>query len=172
MQTSLYRICSRKSTLRQRFCLLDRCVRNLRPFALSFPLGLEKIFNNNNFCVVKTGYPPRPLTLIPELPLSSLGLERGDQIIVNDNGGSTNTTTGQAPKFPLDAPSSPPYPTTIPPSSSHSRPKPPQASVSSGPDYIEVDGSFLIHRVQQLFPCCCFFGKSSLCLIPSGRSRR
>lgn len=33
---------------------------------------------------MKTGYPPRPLTLVPELPLSSLDLKSGEQLIVQE----------------------------------------------------------------------------------------
>jgi len=33
---------------------------------------------------LKCGYPPRTLTLIPELPASSLGIEKGDQLMVTE----------------------------------------------------------------------------------------
>ena len=46
--------------------------------------------------VVKLGYPPRALTLIPELPLSSLGLQRGDQLVVTDTGLGGHRVSGSS----------------------------------------------------------------------------
>ncbi|KAF8733704.1 hypothetical protein AX14_003629 [Amanita brunnescens Koide BX004] len=47
---------------------------------------------------LKSGYPPRILTTIPDLPISSLGIVRGDQIIVTD-------VAPQRPPIPQNRPS-------------------------------------------------------------------
>ncbi|KNZ78434.1 Putative ubiquitin thioesterase otu1 [Termitomyces sp. J132] len=83
---------------------------------------------------LKAGYPPQSLTLIPELPIESLGLKAGEQIIVAE--------------LP-DAPPSVPVPSI---SSRESSPpmfltRRPQPSQSSGPDYVQTDGGVLIHRI-------------------------
>lgn len=78
---------------------------------------------------MKSGYPPRALTLIPELPLSSLGLKSGDQLIVNE------IADGRPAPQPVAAVQSQ------------------KASTSSEtPEHVEADGSFLIHRVRTPFP--------------------
>ena len=104
---------------------------------------------------VKAGYPPRALTaVIPELPLSSLGLAPGDQLIVVQKPGSAAT----APTLPSSSPVNPAYPGHQTPAaarpSSNSNPRQ-EASVAAqalstnkGPDYVAVDGGYLIHRVR------------------------
>lgn len=42
---------------------------------------------------MKTGYPPKPLTVEPQLPVSSLGLKNGDQLIVTASPTSKSTVT-------------------------------------------------------------------------------
>ncbi|KAG8960188.1 ubiquitin-specific protease otu1 [Tulasnella sp. 408] len=42
---------------------------------------------------LKTGYPPKPLTVEPQLPVSSLGLKNGDQLIVTASPTSKSTVT-------------------------------------------------------------------------------
>ncbi|KIO26237.1 hypothetical protein M407DRAFT_202565 [Tulasnella calospora MUT 4182] len=42
---------------------------------------------------LKTGYPPKPLTVEPQLPVSSLGLKNGDQLIVTASPASKATVT-------------------------------------------------------------------------------
>ncbi|EJU05170.1 hypothetical protein DACRYDRAFT_46498 [Dacryopinax primogenitus] len=49
---------------------------------------------------LKVGYPPRTLTLIPDLPISSLGLQRGDQLIVNISANTPAPRTVPAPVAP------------------------------------------------------------------------
>jgi hypothetical protein len=98
---------------------------------------------------VKAGYPPKGLTLIPELPISSLGLSKGEQLIVNQNSGGQSTrstparsaaavsTTGEVPQ-PNSQPSGPVQPT------------------KNEPDSIEVEGGYLVHRVRfrvAVHPC-------------------
>ena len=74
-----------------------------------------------NLPLVKSGYPPRALAIVPELPFDSLGLRRGDQIIVSE----------------------------VPNTDAHIPPQqgPPTLS-PSGPDHVQVDAGFLIHRVK------------------------
>lgn len=112
---------------------------------------------------VKAGYPPRALTaVIPELPLSSLGLAPGDQLIVVQKSGSAAPlpppgVTSAAPT--LSSPVNPAYPGHTPaaaarpaPSSSNPRqaeaPRLSTTTEDNGPDYVAMDGSYLIHRVR------------------------
>ena len=97
---------------------------------------------------MKSGYPPRPLTVVPELPVSSLGLQRGDQIIVSeapaDATSGSSSISLQSPSRSTAAPSRPaPIRTSVTAPASAPILKP----VDSGPDAVEVDGSFLVHRV-------------------------
>lgn len=99
--------------------------------------------------ILKAGYPPRSLTLIPELPVSSLGLEKGDQIIANEVSNSVlsgDTSQGVGPS----------------PVATRSTKPPGSVSKISGPDSVEVEGSFLIHRVVPDDNSCLF---SSVALI-------
>jgi len=131
---------------------------------------------------LKSGYPPRTLTIVPELPLSSLGLSPGEQIIVSEiaeasgiartpkphppsspflNPTSSSSSSSHAPPAASSAPSS-----RAPPASAASRPIAPTsvapAAASSGPDAVETDGSFLVHRVVPDDNACLF---SSVALI-------
>ncbi|KAG8966258.1 ubiquitin-specific protease otu1 [Tulasnella sp. 419] len=45
---------------------------------------------------LKAGYPPRTLTLVPSLPVESLGLQKGDQLIVGAASGSTASTSNRS----------------------------------------------------------------------------
>ncbi|PPQ89147.1 hypothetical protein CVT25_006519 [Psilocybe cyanescens] len=116
--------------------------------------------------ILKSGYPPRALTIVPELPLQSLGLQRGDQIIVSEA-----PVEQAAPARPQ--PSSPPARAPLAPASTQARaaaaPTPRSAPVqtsppvqTTGPDSVEVDGSFLIHRVVPDDNSCLF---SSVALV-------
>lgn len=98
---------------------------------------------------VKAGYPPRPLTLFPELPFSSLGVAKGDQIIVSEVSGSesfgepvqspSNTATTSPPRssdFTRSSETTPLAPGLLP-------------GNSTGPDFVDTaDGSVLVHRVR------------------------
>ncbi|KAJ7047004.1 hypothetical protein C8F04DRAFT_1024066 [Mycena alexandri] len=123
---------------------------------------------------LKAGYPPRTLTLVPELPLSSLGLSSGEQIIVSENAedsGVARTTRPASSSSPFLNPtststSSAPAPVSRAAPVSHpSRPTPATstpASSASGPDAVETDGSFLVHRVVPDDNSCLF---SSVALV-------
>lgn len=97
---------------------------------------------------VKSGYPPQSLTIVPELPLSSLGLKQGEQIIVGQKAGTAVRGTS-SPTRAIPAISSAPAPAAVPravPSVSQTAPRAPVNS--SGPDSVATEGGFLIHRVS------------------------
>ncbi|KAF8798157.1 OTU-domain-containing protein [Phlegmacium glaucopus] len=142
------------------------------PIRLRHPKGvstIEVLFDNTDFTVqdlqqeiyaktqilpsrqiLKSGYPPRALTIVPELPFNSLGLQRGDQIIVSEVPVLPNSDTRiRPPSGPVSGPTQPPLPAPI-------------LQPTSGPDYIKVDGSFLIHRVVPDDNSCLF---SSVALV-------
>jgi hypothetical protein len=103
---------------------------------------------------VKAGYPPRSLTaVIPELPLSSLGLAPGDQLIVNQKSGSAAPPTGVT-STAQSLPTNPralvnPAASLSTPSSNAAQAAPALSTTRSGsPDHVEVDGGYLVHRVR------------------------
>ncbi|KAJ7271983.1 hypothetical protein B0H12DRAFT_1177589 [Mycena haematopus] len=127
---------------------------------------------------LKSGYPPRTLTIVPELPMSSLGLVPGEQMIVSemaDGSGLARTTKPHSSSSPFLNPTSGSTsraapavsaPSSAAPASPPSRPIPATsrapASAPSGPDAVETDGSFLVHRVVPDDNACLF---SSVALI-------
>ncbi|KAJ6502351.1 hypothetical protein C8R45DRAFT_976340 [Mycena sanguinolenta] len=127
---------------------------------------------------LKSGYPPRTLTIVGELPISSLGLAPGEQIIVSEtaeDSGIARTTKPNSSSSPFLQPVSSSSSRAAPaasapssrgPASAPSRPTPATsvapASASSGPDAVETDGSFLVHRVVPDDNACLF---SSVALI-------
>ncbi|KAJ7343289.1 hypothetical protein DFH08DRAFT_872265 [Mycena albidolilacea] len=127
---------------------------------------------------LKSGYPPRTLTIVPELPMSSLGLAPGEQIIVSEiaeDSGIARTASHAASSPFLNptsssssrgAPAAASVPSSrAPPASPPSRPTPATrapTTASSGPDAVETDGSFLVHRVVPDDNACLF---SSVALI-------
>jgi len=97
---------------------------------------------------VKLGYPPQPLVLVPELPISSLGIKRGDQLTVNEKKGAISTTTapvaipGAMQPDPTQQPAAPR--TTIP------------APANSGPATISTPSGLLVHQVVPDDNSCLF----------------
>jgi ubiquitin thioesterase OTU1 len=92
---------------------------------------------------VKSGYPPRSLTVVPELPLASLGLQKGEQIIVNQKPSARGLGShSQSPTKPK------PASVTTGSESFTAAPVSKPSNSESGPDYVEVDGSVLVHRVK------------------------
>jgi ubiquitin thioesterase OTU1 len=82
---------------------------------------------------VKCGYPPRTLVLISELPVSSLGIERGDQLMVSEL---------KEPAAPVVRASEPPLqPESIPGGFT-------EIQGPSSPDSVSVSGGSLVHRVN------------------------
>ncbi|KAH0827030.1 hypothetical protein J3R83DRAFT_4711 [Lanmaoa asiatica] len=96
---------------------------------------------------IRSGYPPRTLTLVPELPLSSLGLQAGEQIIVNQKVPTATTTNSPAPNPASRAPA--PARQTA-------------ASQSTGPASVPTSSGVLVHRVVPDDNSCLF---SSISLI-------
>ncbi|KAI0064472.1 OTU-domain-containing protein [Artomyces pyxidatus] len=115
---------------------------------------------------LKVGYPPKPLTaVIPELPLSSLGIASGDQLIVTQKPGTAPSPTTSAPR---------PAPASQPSAASRSKPRdalpfsfgeastPAPPVKSTGPDQVRTEGGFLVHRVVPDDNSCLF---SSVALV-------
>ncbi|TEB26552.1 OTU-domain-containing protein [Coprinellus micaceus] len=102
---------------------------------------------------LKTGYPPRPLTLVPELPLSSLDLKSGEQLIVQETALSSSRGA-EVPK---------PQPKASLAQALNSRSPPGQRlNPPARPTHVEVDGGWLVHRIVPDDNSCLF---SSLALI-------
>ncbi|KAI0797963.1 OTU-domain-containing protein [Abortiporus biennis] len=108
---------------------------------------------------LKAGYPPHSLTLIPELPLESLGLQKGEQLIVSQRAG---TSAPQPPAVAASPPRSTATQSQQPTRQGSSRATSAPASQSSGPDYVEVEGGYLIHRIVPDDNSCLF---SSIALL-------
>lgn len=135
--------------------------------------------HTHSLYAVKVGYPPKALTaVIPELPLSSLGLAPGDQLIVIQKSGSA--ASAAAPTSSSSSPANPAYPGHTPAAArsthtpaSNSNPNPRQVGGAptlsttikndGRPDYVTTDGGYLIHRVRvPSFNCiACVRGMSS-----------
>jgi ubiquitin thioesterase OTU1 len=106
---------------------------------------------------VKSGYPPQSLTIVPELPLSSLGLRKGEQIIVSQRTGAAALARSSPPNPKADSPP----PDRTPTSGSSFYP----GLLSGGPsnaasqtaesDSVRTDGGFLVHRVSQFYKTFC-----------------
>ncbi|KAF5389812.1 hypothetical protein D9757_003704 [Collybiopsis confluens] len=102
---------------------------------------------------LKTGYPPRSLDLIPELPISSLGLKGGDQLIVGEEahespsrGPGTNKPAAQVQQQSKTSTPAAVSPPAVAPSAS-----------SKGPAHVSTsDGSVLVHRVVPDDNSCLF----------------
>ncbi|KAG8702634.1 ubiquitin-specific protease otu1 [Ceratobasidium sp. 394] len=99
---------------------------------------------------LKSGYPPKALALVPELPLSSLGLQRGDQITVTLN---PNSATPTKPPAPAPAPKAQAAPPPLVPGSKAS-------SKSDG--FVETRAGTLVHRVVPDDNSCLF---SSIAIV-------
>ncbi|EKM55136.1 uncharacterized protein PHACADRAFT_255547 [Phanerochaete carnosa HHB-10118-sp] len=112
---------------------------------------------------LKAGYPPHSLTLIPELPLESLGLKTGEQLIVTQKPGAARTA---APAANTVSNASPAAPMTGLTRSQLSEPvvltPAPAAPQESGPDYVPTEGGYLVHRIVPDDNSCLF---SSIALI-------
>ncbi|PBK78278.1 OTU-domain-containing protein [Armillaria solidipes] len=107
--------------------------------------------------ILKHGYPPQSLTLIGELPVSSLGLTRGDQLIVNEE-------PGHAPDPPRSSPPANPAFRQAPAARTSSIPAIPASSpaAANSSEHVPAEGGYLIHRVVPDDNSCLF---SSVALI-------
>ncbi|KAJ3863477.1 hypothetical protein EV359DRAFT_43065 [Lentinula novae-zelandiae] len=112
---------------------------------------------------LKTGYPPRNLDLTsPELPVSSLGLKGGDQLIVGEEPASRINSTPSSFATKVDrATSVPTSSSRAPPQASSARPIS-SSTTSNGPVHVSTDGGVLVHRVVPDDNSCLF---SSVALI-------
>ncbi|KIJ41200.1 hypothetical protein M422DRAFT_68263, partial [Sphaerobolus stellatus SS14] len=101
---------------------------------------------------LKTGYPPKSLTMIPQLPITSLGLQKGDQLIVTQmDGTASGTSLSSLP--PKIAPSNS---LGINASSSISPSSIPSGKQALGDEYVVTDGGVLVHRVVPDDNSCLF----------------
>ncbi|KAH8116809.1 OTU-domain-containing protein, partial [Phellopilus nigrolimitatus] len=115
---------------------------------------------------LKSGYPPRQLTLIPELPVSSLGLAAGDQIIVVQKVGSgapvassptSAPSVSQAPARTTTTSASVPTPARSSVSAQPARANMnPSSGGGTGPEYVTTDAGVLIHRIVPDDNACLF----------------
>ena len=99
--------------------------------------------------VVKAGYPPHSLTLIPELPLESLGLKQGEQLIVTQKLEASQRPSSQRTTAPASTSAVYTTPATGLTRSQASEPVP--APQTNGPDHVETEGGYLVHRVRDTF---------------------
>lgn len=109
---------------------------------------------------VRSGYPPRSLTIVPELPLSSLGLMQGEQIIVSQKAGAAVRTLSSPPNNSpaVSASTRISAPASVAPvsgsslragfSSGASSASSNAAKETSEPDSVATEGGFLVHRVS------------------------
>ncbi|KAI8998651.1 OTU-domain-containing protein [Trametes punicea] len=118
---------------------------------------------------LKAGYPPHPLTLVPELPIDSLGLKTGEQLVVTQRSSSGLTHgSGAPPRASAGAgvgvfpPSSPAAAMTGMTASQVREPPPTSPARGGGPDYVPTSNGYLIHRVVPDDNSCLF---SSIALI-------
>ncbi|KAF8511946.1 OTU-domain-containing protein [Hysterangium stoloniferum] len=98
---------------------------------------------------LKAGYPPQPLTAIPQLPLSSLGLKRGEQLLVTQASGGG---ISHAPQSTVTSPS----PGLNPPNISSQQPITQHRKQGLGDEYVQTDGGVLVHRVVPDDNSCLF----------------
>ncbi|KAL7283377.1 hypothetical protein ACG7TL_002807 [Trametes sanguinea] len=122
---------------------------------------------------LKAGYPPHPLTLVPELPIDSLGLKTGEQLVVTQrssgishgSGAPSRTSAASGATF---ASASPAAAMTGMTASQVHDPSPAPASRATGgakggsPEYVLTSQGYLIHRVVPDDNSCLF---SSIALI-------
>ena len=100
---------------------------------------------------VKAGYPPRTLTLIPELPIDSLGI-KGEQLTVNAKPGVESSRSEAPSSASATGPMTGAAPSQVPLrelSALSPIGSAPSASASKGPDYVEFDGGYLVHQVSK-----------------------
>ncbi|OCH85689.1 hypothetical protein OBBRIDRAFT_739490 [Obba rivulosa] len=109
---------------------------------------------------LKAGYPPQPLTLVPELPVSSLGLAPGEQLVL----------TQRAPAAPAPSAAAPPSAPMTGLTASQVPPRAPPPA-RAGPDWVEMpDGSYLVHRVVPDDNSCLFSSVALVCVQDMGKA--
>ncbi len=104
---------------------------------------------------VKAGYPPRPLTIVPELPVDSLGLKQGEQLVVTQRPTSGHQAFQAASSTAFPAPSPAAAMTGLTTSQTRDSPRPAVPAATSvgkgGLDYVLTNNGYLMHRVSV---CC------------------
>ena len=100
--------------------------------------------------LVKSGYPPQSLTIVPELPLSSLGLRQGEQIIVSQKASARGPSSiskpmSSAPALSIGSTGNSSF------APANSNPPPTSSKLSGKPDAVRTEGGFLVHRVSIIF---------------------
>ncbi|GAA5822990.1 hypothetical protein JCM11251_004449 [Rhodosporidiobolus azoricus] len=123
---------------------------------------------------IRTGFPPKPLdpASSPSATLASLGLKSGDTIIVAEGAGgappaqaSTSATSAPSTSSSSIPQKRPVSPSAVPSASAAARKvptpqpvvAPPKASVASAaPQFVEVDGGYLVLRVVPDDNSCLF----------------
>ncbi|GLB34831.1 putative otu-domain-containing protein [Lyophyllum shimeji] len=131
---------------------------------------------------LKAGYPPHSLELIPELPVASLGLKQGDQIIVNElpDNVAASRAAGWSPDPHVASPSvissSGPFLPSPPPAARESRPpttapihRPAPPPLDSGPDYVETEGGKVPDDNSCLFSAVALLFEQSIDKAPEIR---
>ncbi|THG98631.1 hypothetical protein EW026_g3593 [Hermanssonia centrifuga] len=127
--------------------------------------------NKKLHLTVKAGYPPHSLTLIPELPLESLGLKQGEQLIVTQKAEASREPSSSRSQPVAAASTNTRGPMTgLIASQAHEPETPAPARIAApapssrgpGPDYVEVDGGYLVHRIVPDDNSCLF---SSVALV-------
>jgi len=114
---------------------------------------------------LKSGYPPRTLAIVPELPLSSLGLQAGEQLIVSENPDLSRkpASASSVVNVPTSTTSSRPPPSAARSSTLNAATSvPAQPSAPGVPDHVETGGGVLLHRIVPDDNSCLF---SSVALI-------
>ncbi|KAH8107017.1 OTU-domain-containing protein [Cristinia sonorae] len=110
---------------------------------------------------LKAGYPPRTLTLIPELPLESLGI-KGEQLTVNAKPAPKSSTNAAPSAASTLGPMTGSTASQVPRSEVDASPARSASSSSGGPDYVQFDGGYLVHQIVPDDNSCLF---SSVALI-------
>jgi len=100
---------------------------------------------------VKCGYPPRTLTLIPELPVSSLGIEKGDQLMVQETK-EPASRVAQAPSTSIGGPPLQPQRSEPTINDVYDAPR----ASDGSPDSVPVSGGSLVHRIVPDDNSCLF----------------
>ncbi|KAI0807327.1 OTU-domain-containing protein [Fomes fomentarius] len=116
---------------------------------------------------LKAGYPPHPLTLVPELPIDSLGLKQGEQLVVvqraapsHQSLSSSRGTTSSV--LPAPSPAAAMTGLTASQVREPARPTAKAGAKGGGLDYVPTSNGYLIHRIVPDDNSCLF---SSIALI-------
>jgi len=99
---------------------------------------------------LKVGYPPQSMVAIPSLPISSLGLRNGDQLIVVASSNQTARTASVPQKVDQSNPNKPNV--SVP----AFEPKRQSRKEAKSPEQVSIPDGFLVHRVVPDDNSCLF----------------